>query len=247
MKIAKTFSLILPVVVALLITSGQSRAGFVDINTTPPPTFNQLLGSDSQGHNFTTVADKTLTFLNYSSTTVAASAISISALTQSANGVVTPYGFQLSGSFSASGASAASDVAITYTVTSSGAPITAINLFANFAILGSGNADVTESVFTIASNGGAGVLLGNLSVNPNTSSASLDLTQFNPAGYSGLYITKDIEESTGASGGMATISIVQQAFPEAVPEPASIAMTVLGLGLASAYAFSRSRRKAVNA
>jgi hypothetical protein len=228
-------------VVALLFVSARAEAGYVGLTTT--------LDNLTPLGNYTTVGDKTFTFLSYNSTSsngsaVAASAISVSALSGNSSNPVVPYGFQLTGNFSVA-PNTSDDVSLAFTVTASAGLINQVNLFANGSTTGTGLTNVSESVFTLSSNGGAGTFLGTISVN-GSGTASLNL-----AGYTSLYVTKDIAFGLGATGSE-SLSIIQQTFgettnPSTVPEPASIAMFCLGLGLAGAYyPLTRSRRRADN-
>jgi hypothetical protein len=218
---------------ALLLGSSQSQAGFIAL----PTTLNLL----TPAGNYTTVGDKTFANWSYTPTGITpppASSISVTALT--AGGTTPPYGFELTGPFAAMANTVNSnDSTVQYTVTSSGAPITAVNLFANAATTGSGFAEVVESVFTNVG-GTKGTFLGQIQVGTGSAlTATLSLG----AGYSSLYIVKDIQYDVFTTTGTASISVIDQTFTQGVvPEPASIAM--LGLGLISVGGFALRRRMA---
>jgi hypothetical protein len=236
MKSFRGFSVFALVSAVLLLVSAQSEAGLVPLTTT----LDKLLPFG----NFTNVGNETFTFQNFTSNTtngtaIAASAISVSALSGNSSSPTIPYGVEFTGGFSASLNNITNDASISFSVTSP-TLINSVTLAANGSTTGTGFTNVTEQIFTLTSTGGEGTLLGQISVN------GFGTATLNIAGTTGLYITKDILYESGTSG-TAALSIVQQTFGQVVPEPASIVMVSLGLVAASASAFGRSRRKSVGA
>jgi hypothetical protein len=177
------------------------------------------------GNNSFSFLSSVITGTNPSAPTNAT--IAVSALTVGSGGtIITPFGFQLSSGYVS--LSGTTDDAITFTATSSGLPISAINLSADAAVTGTGFAQVVENVY-VNNSGTEGAFVGQLMATPTSPTATLTV----PVAMQGhgLYIQKDIVFNGGNSG-TATISIITQTFTEsstpAVPEPASVVLAGMG-------------------
>lgn len=170
---------------------------------------------------------------NYSPTM--ASSISVATLT------VGDPGIEFTGDFDAFGSGSSGDVALDYTVTSSGAKIDDVFLgLGGATLVGSGaNVTVTECAYANAAH--TELLGGNcLSVYdpPPTLTATLNLG----GDYSTIYITKDISYNAGSctSSCNAALSIIDQRF-STVPEPGTLAL--FGAGLLGCALFVGRRRR----
>ncbi len=169
---------------------------------------------------------------------------------------VTPYtdssgfnGIQIGGGFQQTGPGTA-DVRLSYTVTDTrGARVTEVHMDGNPFLTpmnANGSAIVTESVFApgIATPVAAGQI--NSTSPPGSQSTTLTL---NPPGpYATLSVTKDVLLTVSPRSGatapdVASVSFIDQTF-SVVPEPASVVMMGLGLGLCG---LSLRRRTAVTA
>jgi hypothetical protein len=212
-------------VTASLLLAESSRAAVLPL----PDSVSNLLG------NSAVVGDKTFNFVSYTPTgtnPVPASSITVNPLTGP------PVGIEFAAPFAAiPNTMNSNDSLIQYTVTSSGTPITAVNLFSNGNTSGAGFAEVVESVFTNVG-GQKGMFLGQVSV-IGSGTATLNLG----SGYGSLYIVKDIQYDVLGTTGTASISAIDQTFTQAIPEPASVVM--MGLGLVGAIGVVRLRRKPV--
>ena len=145
-------------------------------------------------------------------------------------------GIEFSSGFNAMGSSF-DDATINYHVSSK----TGINnvgldfngLFEGFAV-----SSVTESIFNSA---GTQVGFASVSCGANAGCTRTDNIAL-LGSYDDLYVQKDISVAS-ASGGHAGISIVDQTFATAAPEPSSIAL--MGSGLLAAGALLRRKAKQV--
>jgi len=212
-------------VAASLLLAESSRAAVLPL----PNSVANLLG------NSAVVGDKTFNFVSYTGTgTNPVTAANITVNPQTGP----PIGIEFAAPFVATPNTVNSnDSLIQYTVTSSGLPITAVNLFSNGNAIGSGFVEVVESVFT-NNNGVKGTFLGQIAV-VGGGTATLNLG----AGFASLFIVKDIQYDVLGTTGTASISAIDQTFTQAIPEPASVVM--MGLGLVGAIGVVRLRRKPV--
>jgi hypothetical protein len=148
-----------------------------------------------------------------------------------------PDGFLFSEGLSATGTGSVSDMTIFYTVTSTSASITDLELGFNGAFSGTGFAEVTEQFCLNAatvlncSNANSGVIeVTNPPAVFNTSTTFGAVTT--------LSVSKDVQVNSGTSG-TAAISSVNNNFSQTVPESASL--TLLGLGLLGLALAKRSK------
>jgi hypothetical protein len=229
MRLGRLFS-VAALAASLLLVGTPSRAATVPL----PSNLGALVG------NSTTVGDKTFDFISADatsfgggSTPIPIGSVAVTALTAAVSGTVAPFGFELSGPFSAVPGSF-NDLTVKYTMASSGPAITAVNLFANANVTGSGFAEIVESVFA-NNNGAPGAFIGQIFASPGHLTDTLAV-----APTSSLYIVKDIMYNVPTTG-TATFSIIGQTSTQGViPEPTSIVM--LGVGLLGVGGFTLRRR-----
>jgi PEP-CTERM motif len=226
---------------ALSFANTATRAASIPIPGPPGSvTLASLIGNTGTvGNNSFNFLSSVITGTNPTpptNATIAVSALSVGA----GSTIIAPFGFQLSSGFVST--SGTTDDAVTFTATSSGPPISAINLTANAAVTGTGFAEVVESVF-VNNSGMQGAFVGQMMVTPTSPTATVTVP-LAMQGH-GLYILKDIVFNGGTSG-TATISIITQTFTEtstpAVPEPTSVVMAGMGFLAALGLSFRRKVR-----
>jgi hypothetical protein len=144
------------------------------------------------------------------------------------------FGIQFSGPFVANNASLSLGLGYEVSVTNSLNLISAANmLFTGQVVAGSGSASVTEQVFTNST------LYGSLTVFNTTtsgvSSASLAITP--PQGFLSISNSMSLMASISA---FSTISTIDQAFTQVVPEPSAMALVAAGF---AGLALLRRRRR----
>jgi len=160
-------------------------------------------------------------------------------------------GIQIGGGFQQTGVGQ-TDVRIGYTVTDNlGARITDVHMDGNPFVSpanANGNAIVTESVY--APGQAVAVASGQINANDPPGSQSTTLVLNPPGPYSTLTVTKDIlltvaarTETPPSGSDVASVSFIDQTF-SVVPEPASVVMMGMGVGIVG-LAFRR--RMAVKA
>jgi hypothetical protein len=139
-----------------------------------------------------------------------------------------PPGIQFSSALSVLNVASA-DAALTFNVASTSA-ISAVGLSFNSNFLGLDVNSVTEDVYTAQ----GGTLVGTATVFCGTvtgcAATTVDDVTLNGS-YTSLYITKDINLSGFAAGAFGSISIIQQTFTSATPEPISVSLIGGGLAL----------------
>jgi len=234
MKFRRLLSL--AAVAAALLIGSESRAATI---TLP----NTVAGLVTALPNATfVVGDKTFVFgLVNPSGTANPSLINIGALSPTGvaqGSAVPPFGFELSGAgLSASGANAAGDLLLNFSVTAAGGPkILSVNLFGNGAVGSSGSAVISEKVY---SDSGFTNLIGQGQVSAGSPSTLITLSNTT---LSTVFISKDIAFTAGANAGsFANFSDIQQTFNQTVPEPTSVVM--LGGGLLGVLGLSLRRMK----
>jgi PEP-CTERM motif len=154
-------------------------------------------------------------------------------------GGVPIWGFEFNPGLAVSGANADQDILLTYLIVPTGTAVTSAHLLENAAATGSGVGQVSETLqFCIASdpNNTSGTCRTFPPLLVTTVGGALS-TVANFGAWTSVTVSKDINASTGAAGGTATISQVRDAVDvtvSAVPEPTTFSLLAVGL-LACGY------------
>lgn len=178
------------------------------------------------------VGDKTFSDFSFSpsGSTLPASAINVIPLTDDSLGIRFQAGF-----VAPSGVT--NDILLAYNVTSSGAPITAVNLVGNPVAIGAGSvANITETVFSTTDplHELGHTLVYAFGGGSTSTFGSVDLS----TPFQSLHIQKDILLNGGS--GFADFSVIDQRFTSAVPEPSGLIMCSLAGVIASGF-YARRR------
>ena len=204
--------------VGLLASGGlNAQAGEVTL----PSLLSTLATPPAPAGNYAVVGGLTFSDFTYTTATPPPTAAGV---TVNPFSIVGETGIAFSGGFFAAPGST-SDYEITYKVTSS-TPITDAYLSVTGGTLGTGFADVGETITTVT---GAPVA----SLNAFVPGSFTDSVSF--AGQTTLLITKDIFLFGGSTG--VTVSVIDQGYSTAIPEPTSMAL--LGIGLSGLFTLRR--------
>jgi hypothetical protein len=218
-------------------------------------TYQDLLNTDAGGGcTINAGGGRSLTFSNFTFTPAGVGTPNASGVGYTLDdpgvgiGGVPIFGFEFNPGLAVIGTAANSnaiqDILLTYTVVPMGTTITSDHLLENAAATGAGLGQVSEDLtFCIASDpnntsGVCRVFPGNPLLVTTAGSLHQEVT-FGP--WTSMTVSKDINASSGAVGGTATISQVRDAVDlNVVPEPTTYGLVSVGL-LALGYLARRRR------
>jgi len=131
-----------------------------------------------------------------------------------------------------SGGSASAYLILNYVVTANAGAIDEIDLsYDGSAFNGSLSVDETAATGSFG-----GTVVGNIQLNQNTDSGSMNIVPPETV----LYVTKDISFTTYDGGGFDAASFISQSF-EQIPEPTTISLLLLSFGASTLRLFRKTR------
>jgi hypothetical protein len=212
--------------IVLTLSPALSWAAFLPVGSSV--TLDQLVAGQSL-----TVGDKLFTQFSYSKSgdMPAASGITVQGIIDNGN-----YGILLSGTFQDLFGGSASDALIKFDVTvlDPGKVITAVNLFGDPSVTGSGIASVTETFLPLPGS----MKIFKSSLHTGTDSASHTLS----SGQTQISVQKDILAFAADANSVAGFTFIGQTFVQ-TPVPGSLALLLGGaLALLPVYRHRRNRK-----
>lgn len=199
--------------IVLTLSPALSFAGFLPVGSSV--TLDQLVAGQSL-----TVGDKLFDQFSYSKSgdMPAASGITVQGIVDSSGN----YGIILSGTFQDLFGGSASDALVKFDVTvlDAGKLITAVNLFGDPTVTGSGLASVTETFLPLPGS----MNIFKSSLNSGTDSASHSFS----SGQTQISIQKDILAFAADANSIAGLTSIGQTFVQSSPVPGSLVMLIGG-------------------